>query len=369
MQGKLAKEREKANNDGFPIVSFNVSDSSLDEITRYLAKETGVSFVTQGNRDSSAITLVIDKKPLDVVVELIARRIGSAWTYNDGVFFIGDRERGDDSTLVRRVLGQSRADLESILLTIQAENVYVSDDGLCIINGEPRTIEKINGILDRIEDQSPNLWAIQIYVISMTDSDALRFGLDTKPALDAAITYASGSAAGLDVEASFNALLEAEDDINSVQTVVRPVFLMLDGEKSTFDRVTRFPIQRAVVSETGIVNRTGVEYQEAGTTIEVEIRQMKADAVRMDLSLELSSPTVTNRDGFPTFESRRYSNPCVCYHNGVYLLTTIDLETESRGKSTSLRFGQRFNGTKEVLQVFARVSRVEGVQQYQFKDE
>ena len=338
----------------------------MSEVLAYFAATTGHSFVSQGSADSELVTMRIVDQPIDVVVDVLARRLNLGWRREGQLFFVGQRREGDGSMLVRKVRGYTKTQIQEVLSAAQIEKSTVLVDGLVVITENPERIEKIDRMLTDVENSRKNLWSVKIFIVSMSDKDALEFGLDARPALDAALTYASASNAGfgLEVAGSFQAILQAVDEKSSVNTVAQPSFLMLDGETGTYDGLTSFPVQRSVVSETGIVNNAGVEYHDAGTQISVGLREVAERACRLDVRVEISQPTTFNDLGLPTIESRVYENPCVCVDRGIYLLTSIDISSSKKGRSTLLRFGREVEQTREVLQVFAQVNRLEPFQDF-----
>lgn len=306
----------------------------------------------------------IIEQPIDIVVDVIARRLNTGWRREGKLFFIGTRREGDGSLLVRKVRGYSVKEIQDVLSAAQVEKSTVLPDGLVVITENPERVVNIDRMLEQVEQSRKNLWSVKVFIVSMSNSDAVEFGLDSRPALDAAFSYASASNAGfgLEVAGSFDAILRAVDERSSVKTVAQPSFLMLDGETGKYDGVTSFPVQTFVVSETGIVNGTGVEYHDAGTKIEVGLREVSEKSCRLDLRVEISQPTIFNDLGLPTIESRIYENPCVCVDRGIYLLTSIEIDSSKRAESTLLNFGKSGENSKEVLQVFAQVNRLEPFQ-------
>ncbi len=310
------------------------------------------------------VTLELEEQPLDRVLGSLARHLGTNYHQaSPTLYFIGATRPQDRSVLVRRVRGLGSDQISQAISTVGTDTkIAVYPDGLIVVSGLPETLQRVSQVLDEIESSRPGVWVVQLYLVTMTRDDLTELGLDVTPALDVALTYGIGSqgiSAG-ELNVGLSALLTAARSRSSMGITAEPLFYLIDGEQGHFERATTIPIAKRSVSDQGTVTTTGYQSFQAGTFVDVSLREMAGGAVRLEYDIELSILRSVTEDGFPSSDNRGYSGKSLCQSGGVYLLGAIDLTEDRTGRGTWLHSGVRESHSAEVMQIWARCVAVQG---------
>ncbi|MEW4454177.1 hypothetical protein AB1L30_16000 [Bremerella sp. JC817] len=268
--------------------------------------------------------------------------------------------------LVRRVGGLSAGEIQDAIKTVVGSaGVTVFADGLIVVADTPAVLERVVQVLDGVEASLPASWVAQLYLVSMSRSDLHDFGLDVTPALDVSLAYGVGSLTDTSgaVQVGLNALLEAVQERSSMDVTASPMFYLLDGRRSTYRQTTEILLPERTVSDQGTVTTTGFRPYDTGVIYDVTLRENSNGSARMTVSVELSELRSISSDGTPTADRRRYEGEAICRSGGVYLIAQVEQQRQLKGRRSWLHSGWRDNEQGEILQLWARVVRVDRSQE------
>lgn len=349
-------------------ISIAAADQTAWDLVSHLSRETGRTIVLDQRLLAQRVALNVWNEDARVVAGLVARSLGVQLVERDGVWIIGAQEPGDLAVMVRTVRGRTGDEIERAARTVINMDGHVAayPDGLLVVVDSAEAVARCAALLDRMEAARRPQWAVQLYLVTLSQRDVIDLGLDVTPAVDLAVAQAAGSAAGIpatQLQASLRAVLRAAQERSTVSITAQPLFLLLDGEEAKFNRGTQILIPRTMTrfpDGGGQERTTDFEPVDTGTIVRVKIREVAADAVRLETHIELSDVVEVNSEGIPRTDRRSWSGPCVVTSGGTYLLTSIEIGQRRRGRGTLLHLGRMDDDSQEVLQVWCRCEAVAG---------
>jgi len=346
----------------------------VPKFLQFVATETGVSLVADEQLDSRTVTLEASDVSLAELLGTVARRLGVQIGRVGSTWYLGQLRGEDRGVLVRRVRRLSQEGVKSAVdvMLSDAGRLSTFPDGLLVCGDRVEVLDRIRDLLDRVEASGAESWAVQLYLISLSESKATELGINAQPLIELSYAFASKSnGLGLstttpeDLKKLTNALtsvLKASATSQDIRIVAQPLFLLLDGESSKFSSGISIPIPKRVVSDQGTVTTQGYEFVNSGLDCDASIREVSAQLVRFKVAVELGQ-----LQGFveqaPIRSKDRFETVAVLASGGVYLLGS--LSRDERAHSTSgpvamLPTNKKRDAKMGQVQVWAKVFRVAG---------
>jgi len=346
----------------------------LPKFLQYVATETGVSLVADEQLDGRTITLEVNDVTLADLLGTAARRLGVQIGRVGSTWYLGQLRGEDRGVLVRRVRRLSQEGVKSAVdvMLSDAGRLSTFPDGLLIVGDRVEVLERIRDLLDRVEASGAESWAVQLYLISLSESKASELGVNAQPLVELSYALASKSN-GLGLSATtpddikklssaLTSVLRASATSQDIRIVAQPLFLLLDGESSKFSSGVSIPIPKRSVSDQGTVTTQGYEFVNSGLDCDASIREVSAQLVRFKVAVELGQ-----LQGFveeaPIRSKDRFETVAVLSSGGVYLLGSLtrDEQTQSKSGPISMLTTNKKNEVKRAqVQVWAKVFRVAG---------
>ena len=268
--------------------------------------------------------------------------------------------------LVRRVRGPTQKDIRSAVETLvdNGASVETFADGLLVVADKAAVLARVNELIDGIEAAGRPAWAVQLYLVTLTNDDLNELGFDVTPTVEVGVDFANAAARGssLDASAGLSAVLRAARERNTSHVIAEPFFYLVDGEQAEFKRVRRVPIPISTLTETGQFITSAYESFEVGTEVNVNVREVGPAAILLRCDVVIADLRSVSSEGFPESDSREYRSAAVCHSGGVYLVGSIDISEDRASHSTWLRFGERAKRGSEVMQIWARCVSVDSSQ-------
>jgi len=346
----------------------------LPKFLQYVATETGVSLVADEQLDARTITLEVNEVSLADLLGTAARRLGVQIGRVGSTWYLGQLRGEDRGVLVRRVRRLSQEGVKSAVdvMLSDAGRLSTFPDGLLIVGDRVEVLERIRDLLDRVEASGAESWAVQLYLISLSESKATELGVNAQPLVELSYALASKSN-GLGLSATtpddikklttaLTSVLRASATSQDIRIIAQPLFLLLDGESSKFSSGVSIPIPKRSVSDQGTVTTQGYEFVNSGLDCDASIREVSAQLVRFKVAVELGQ-----LQGFveeaPIRSKDRFETVAVLSSGGVYLLGSLtrDEQTLSKSGPISMLTTNKKNEVKRAqVQVWAKVFRVAG---------
>ncbi|HVS70788.1 MAG TPA: hypothetical protein VHQ47_06010 [Phycisphaerae bacterium] len=351
-----------------PKVTIVAQDMSVGDFMRYIANATGLSVVAEQSLDDKRVTVNVREVPIEDVLQAVARRLGVQLTKAGSVYYLGVLRAEDRGVLVRRVPRLSSDDLKEAVTTLLSEFGRVSayPDGLVVVGDRVEVIQRVSEMLDRIEMAGAETWVVQLYVIEKNSTDSMDIGADIVPAAELAASLATASGGivntvvnGGKATASLDATLRAAVSKNRAKIVTAPMFILADGGQTKFSSGSQILVPRRSVSDQGTVTTVGYDTFQAGTTIQIKVREL--DRIRAAVSLSLTFSTL---EGYTSDGVAPIINPTGldCTVNvvtgGVYLAGVFDQNADTKSASGPLSIGVKSGKETHRFEVWMRVYRV-----------
>jgi hypothetical protein len=300
------------------------------------------------------------EQPVSLVLDAMARQLHvEVHRQSERLYFVGDLRPEDRAVLVRRVRGLEQQEIKQAVGTIVGGGTSVKafPDGLLVVADKAAVLSRVEELIQGIESAGRPAWAVQLFLVTMTDDDLAEMGFDINPSVDVAVSYASAAAAGVpavELSSGLEAVLKAARERSTMRLVAEPFFYMVDGDKAEYNRVRILAVPTSTITETGNFLTTGYQPFQAGTTVHVGIREVGERAVLLACDVTLSDLRNVTAEGFPESDSRQYQTKALCHTGGVYLLGSINLEERRRSRGNWLHLGRSTDTGREVMQIWCR---------------
>lgn len=330
---------------------------------RQLSRHFRASIVCAAELDSAPCNVDLVNVTLSEALRAVARRCHSELTRLGSVWQIGILSREDRAVLVRRVNRLDKSQLDSLLSTVQSDlgAAVAYNDGVIVFSDRVEAITRLNGVLDQLETVESAAWVVQLYLLSFSDSDLQRLGLDVTPSLDlsARLAHASGATSSASAAAlALTAALDVSASKEKRAVVAQPLFIVHDGDTAKIDRIESIPIPRKTVSDQGTVSTSGFETIQAGLIIQCTVREQGKDSAKLSYAAELSRITGFVENSAPIVSRERIESFASIQSGGTYLLGSLERDDRSAAESAGLSLRQHKTDEKRVFQLWGRAYRI-----------
>ena len=341
----------------------------LTEFLRVLSSQYDVSVVWSDSLDRRLVSVEAENVPVEEIFAGLARRFGVTSQRVGRSWYVGEFRNEDRATLVRKTLRLSQEDVASavavVLGTDARQKTY--KDGLIVVSDRPDALQRLSVALDEIESARADSWVVQLYLFSCSKDTSKSIGVDTTALLDLSYTFAKQSLAaspanGAHLASSFHAVMQATATRQDVRLVGKPLFVLGDGEKSSFVSGESVPVPKKTVSGQGTVSTSGFDYVQSGLSADVSLREGAHATANVTVHVSLGEITGYVETA-PIQSKNDFTTSAVVSSSGVYLLGALDQDSSTIGASGlhDLLLLKKTNAQKgSQIQVWARIYRVAG---------
>ena len=350
-------------------LTFTCKDLPFSQFAQWFVRSTGFSLVGAESLDKVNLSLSFKNQSINSVLQIISRRYGVAVTRHGDIYYLGPITPSDRGLLVKKV---SRLDSDQLkhAIAVQLSDIgrqITYPDGLVVVGDRVEVLDRVNKLLTSIESAPTDVWVVQLYLISISDSASTDLGLDVTPSADLSLNFAVASRGILDdstkfiveLDSSLRNILHASRTVSGVKMVAEPLFLLLDGETGKFSNGKNVPVPKKTVSNEGTVTTSGFDIVETGQQMAVSVRQVGKDSARVDVDINISDIVGYVEDA-PITDTRSYKGVSVASSGGVYLVGS--LSSDSRMSALQGAFSSYFQkqNRKDIIQIWLRCYRVAG---------
>jgi hypothetical protein len=349
-------------------LSVSAAAMPVPEFFRYVATQADVSVVWDESLDAKLVSLELTDVPLPELFGMVARRLGVQIGRVGSTWYVGTLRGEDRGFMVRKVRRLPEDGLKAAVQVMlsDAGKLATYADGLLVCGDRVEVLQRIASLLDSVESVGAESWVVQLYLLSVSKEASSELGLDIKPLADVSYTFAAKSlvspAAAAELSAALSGALKASSKRQDVRVVAQPLFLLIDGESSSFSSGASIPVPKKAVSNQGTITTQSYEMVNTGLAATVSIREMSAAVVRCRVKVDLGQVTgfvesapIQAKDSFETVS--------VLAAGGVYLLGALDRSETSKDSSGPLPQlqGVRSRSDKaNQIQIWARLYRIAG---------
>jgi len=317
-----------------------------------------VAIVVAEALDNKMVTAEFKKSPIEDVLATVARRLDVQATLSGDTWFVGELRPEDRAVLVRRIGRLVSEELSAAVNTLLSQygRVHSYQDGLVIIGDRVDVLERINAMLDEIENQPESTWCVQLHLVGSSSTGTLELGLEGLPIFDFALAASTAGASAANVASARWAGLIKTTNEQTIGSVLASPLLLLNGGKRTMLRDGQeLRIAKKVVSDQGTVQTLGFEVVNTGLEIQAQLTELDGNAAILDLEISTSDLNGFN-DGAPIITRQTLKCAPTIQSGGIYLLGSISKQTSTTRNSWLLKVNDQ--KTIREVQVWCRIQRV-----------
>ena len=344
----------------------------LEAFLREVSNQAGVSIVAEERLDKLPVTLdVIDQQVSDVL-GMVGRRMGVQVSRTGSLYFLGTLRPEDKGVLVRRVRRLSEKEINDAVQVLLSEfgRVRAYADGLVVVGDRVEVLQRVQELIDGIENAPAVSWVVQMHVVTITDSDLKELGLEVEPAAELAYTFSAASGGSVvggvsdetaaKLKAGLSGVLKVAREKGRSNVLAEPVFVLLDGGQAKYSKGQRVPIPKRVVSDQGTITTAGYDEVQTGFEMSINLREISADDARVTVEVKQSDIS-----GFveqaPILAAENVNADLLMRAGGVYLVGSVSRKSDAKKTGLGWLLGGRREEKAEVLQVWARAYRIGGL--------
>ena len=265
------------------LVTARFAGCNFRDGMRQLTELTGHPISWDKSLDRETIDGVFVDQPLDEVLAHLSRRLNVQVSESRGMYFLGTVREGDHISAVVRLPPVARDELERALsrassgkATIIGSFIWISDT--------PENVAKLIADLDVIRERSSRSYLAEVFFITVNENDFLRLTADLR------ISQVDIFSSAFNISQLFSMFVDADGRLGSTVIDTRPVLLLSEGRKATFEVGSEITRERKMVSD---INQTtssiAFERFQDGILLSLLLSRISDDHYSLDMELEVST--------------------------------------------------------------------------------
>lgn len=311
-----------------------------------------MSLVIEERLEDKRVSLDVSGVPIDRVLGMVARRVGSELTINGDLYYVGNLQPEDRGVFCSRVTVMLPNDVDTMIgaLLSTEGDVFVDGRGVCVVADKIGVINRVHEVIAMVEDMDRDVWICQYHLVTVRRSNLVDFGIESSAS---GIVNSSGSVS----EVQFSAVMDSTGGRGTSKIVSEPVFLTNDGEEVVFDMGSEVPIVTSSIDAQSGRLSENLTFKRVGLSLVSTITGTGDDTGTISYSLRDDRVADYNSDG-PVITGSNVQGRCDVESGGVYLLASYAAHDDARLLSWFDRWGFVNRDLSEVTQLWLRVARV-----------
>ena len=303
-------------------VSLVGLDLSWSSTVRELCKQVGLSVLIDDQFNDKRVDIAFKKIPIRDALDTLCL------SYGDIGYNINDKLVSFDTSVVQSVsvidpLYTDATDLMRVITGVISDSSSVSTVGSnVVVGGTKLAVEQAQLITNLLGNNRPELWSVDIVILSMVDQWQQKLGIDT--AIGGVVQSGLGDSV---IEYVLDGTWSLEYGGGIDQVVLRTSTVLLSGSSTSINSVEEIPVPLRSVSPYGTVTITGYDKVSAG--IKLKLSGIKVpDGLRVIIEPEISdiSGYVNDR---PIITKRNLQTTVIIGDNSIILLSGLWSDRES----------------------------------------
>jgi type II secretory pathway component GspD/PulD (secretin) len=250
---------------------------------RQLTELTGTTISWDKSLDNETIDGTFVDQPLEEVLELISRRLNVKVSSSQNMCFLGTVREGDKVTAVVRVPPVSREELRNALTSFGGEGKSTIVGSFIWISDTLENVHRLVADLDMIRERSARSYLAEVYFINVNESDFLKLTADLR------INSVDIFSSAFNISQLFSMFVDADGRLGSTVIDTRPVLLLSEGRKATFEVGKEITRERRSVTDTGVASTSGFDKFKDGILLSLMLSRVSDDHYSLDMELEVST--------------------------------------------------------------------------------
>jgi type II secretory pathway component GspD/PulD (secretin) len=266
----------------FRLVTARFAGCNFRDGMRQLTELTGRPISWDKSLDTETIDGVFVDEPLYEVLQIFARRLNVQVSESGGMYFLGTVRPGDHVSAVVRIPPVSREELHAALTRMGSGNAVIIGSFIWITD-TLENVQKLVSDLDVIRERSSRSYLAEVFFINVDENDFLRLTADLR------INHIDVFSSAFNINQLFSMFVDADGRLGSTVIDTRPVFLLSEGRKATFEVGNEITRERRAVTDTGIISTIGFDRFQDGIILSLMLTRVSEDHYSLDLELEVST--------------------------------------------------------------------------------
>ena len=264
------------------LVTARFSGCNFRDGMRQLTELTGVPISWDKSLDNETLDGVFVDQPLDDVLSFLSRRLNVTVTSSQGMYFVGTVREGDHISAVVRIPPVSREELKSALSSLGSGKATIIGSFIWI-SDTLDNVRKLVADLEVIRERSERSYLAEVFFIRVNEDDFLRLTADLR------INQVDIFSSAFNISQLFSMFVDVGGKLGSTVVDTRPVLLLSEGRKATFEVGNEITRERKALSETGIISTMGYDKFQDGIILSLLLSRVSEDRYSLDMDLEVSS--------------------------------------------------------------------------------
>jgi type II secretory pathway component GspD/PulD (secretin) len=264
------------------LVTARFASCNFRDGMRQLTELTGCPISWDKSLDNETLDGVFVDQPLNDVLTFLARRLNVSVSDKEGMYFLGTVRSGDMVSAVVRVPPVSREELESALSSMGSGKATIIGSFIWITDTLDN-VQKLIADLDVIREKSERSYLAEVFFIRVNEDDFLRLTADLR------INQVDIFSSAFNISQLFSMFVDADGKLGSTVIDTRPVLLLSEGRKATFEVGNEITKERKALSETGIISTMGYDKFQDGIILSLLLSRVSDERYSLDMELEVST--------------------------------------------------------------------------------
>ena len=356
-------KKESNNKKVFEKLTLSASNMNFREFAFWFVRKTSKGLVYSREMDDKQISVEFFNATIEEVINAISQRFDVKYELNGNTYFIGNLKDEESSYYVRKVNGLKYEDLKTGLETLRTtkSKIYITQQGILFYSDRASNIQKIEKIINDLENIKLNTWIVQFFIIQFVDDKSFNFGMENVTSGDISLflkNFVTPELKTGDLALKMSAVLSGKDTGSKV--ISSPMVLVTQGAKAIWNDGSEIPVPNKTVSDSGTVTTSGFTRLQTGLQIECTLYETQKGAL-MDLNIEDSS-ILNYIEYSPVLNKIKLQSQFQLSENSVYLIGELRRKKISDGLN-SLFSWEKSKSDSRVC-VYTRIYRINN-----FKDE
>jgi type II secretory pathway component GspD/PulD (secretin) len=265
------------------LVTARFAGCNFRDGMRQLTELTGRPISWDQSLDTATIDGKFVDQPLGEVLNFLSRRLGVSVTESQNMYFLGTVREGDYISAVIRVPPVSREELLSALSSFAGTGKATIVGSFIWMTGTLENVRRLVSDLETIRERSSRSYLAEVFFISVNENDFLRLTADLR------ISQIDVFSSAFNISQLFSMFVDADGRLGSTVIDTRPVLLLSEGRKATFEVGSEITRERKAISETGVISTMGYDKFQDGILLSLLLSRVSDDHYSLDMELEVST--------------------------------------------------------------------------------
>jgi len=311
------------------------ASGTVADVVLALGRE-GLAVVVDTAKLQTPFSAVFEGKPIEHVLAAVAGAIGDNCrvVQRKGYVWIGNPSAVDESVRVFFVSKGLASEWTTAYQMAGGVGVACTGVGdMLLVRGPSDAVDRVAAFHSTVAGMRRQLMIDVVFAELSEDetkSLGVRFTLDGLVSMG--LTGTSPFEITKSLELVLSGLADGAGERSRGGSWSSTRLLVVEGETNRIQVGDNVNVRRRVTSDQGTVSDVGFDSFETGTILEISVRSVSDEVVRLDVKPEVSEVKEYN-EGVPTISTRQFTSACYVAVGGVVVLGGLDRASDVTGQN------------------------------------